>query len=238
MVAKEQALITRVLDLFAQRFDKRAILRGGMVLRILGSPRFTNDLDYIFVPYKSKKDIVSELIECLESINGAIVTHSLNSKCLRAVLTVDDTTIQIEVKVALEAQTAMASTRLVSRALGLPPRMICVADHGIALANKLAAWNERRLIRDLYDIWFFLQMGIMPDRETLEARLRKPVYSRLVPKREQFKGSTVTEFHDFLRQRVSRLTDADIEAELADYLPSDELPGLAMQISAALTKLH
>jgi hypothetical protein len=81
-------------------------------------------------------------------------------------------------------------------------------------------------------------MGIMPDRETLEARLSKPVYSRLVPKREQFAGSTVTEFYDFLRQRVSRLTDADIEAELADYLPSDELPGLAMQLSAALTKLH
>ena len=57
MVDQQQALIARVLDLLAQRFGKRAVLRGGMVLRILGSPRFTNDLDYLFVPYKSKKDI-------------------------------------------------------------------------------------------------------------------------------------------------------------------------------------
>jgi hypothetical protein len=57
MVEREQALIARVLDLFARRFDKRAVLRGGMVLRILGSPRFTNDLDYIFVPHLPPEEI-------------------------------------------------------------------------------------------------------------------------------------------------------------------------------------
>ncbi len=52
MIAKEQQLLARVLDLFAQKFDRKAVLRGGMVLRVLGSPRLTNDLDYVFVPYK------------------------------------------------------------------------------------------------------------------------------------------------------------------------------------------
>ncbi len=52
MIEKEQQLLAQVLDLFAQKFDKKAILHGGMVLRVLGSPRLTNDLDYIFVPYK------------------------------------------------------------------------------------------------------------------------------------------------------------------------------------------
>ena len=47
MTNKEQELLARVLDVFAQKFDKQAVLRGGMVLRILGSPRFTNDLDYV-----------------------------------------------------------------------------------------------------------------------------------------------------------------------------------------------
>ncbi len=51
MIEKEQELLARVLDLITQKFDKKAILRGGMVLRILGSPRYTNDLDYLFVPY-------------------------------------------------------------------------------------------------------------------------------------------------------------------------------------------
>ena len=58
MINKEQALLAKIMDLFARKFDKNAILRGGMVLRILGSQRLTNDLDYIFVPYKSKKDII------------------------------------------------------------------------------------------------------------------------------------------------------------------------------------
>ena len=52
MIEKEQQLLAQVLDLFAQKFNKKAILRGGMVLRVLGSPRLTNDLDYVFVPYK------------------------------------------------------------------------------------------------------------------------------------------------------------------------------------------
>ncbi len=238
MVEQEQALIVRVLDLFAQEFGKRAVLRGGMVLRVLGSPRLTNDLDYVFVPYNSKKDIVSEVVDCLKSIDGAEVSYSLNSECLRAVLTVDEATIQIEAKVARAIPTSMASTRLVSRALNLPPRMICVTDHAVALANKLAAWNERRLIRDLYDVWFFLQMGVSPDGETLETRLRKPVYSRLVKKEDRFPGTTIADFYSFLREHVSRLTDSDIQEELSDYLPREEMEGLAIQIRAALTRLR
>ena len=238
MVEQEQALIARVLDVFAQQFGKRAVLRGGMVLRILGSPRFTNDLDYVFVPYKSKKDIVSEVVECLQTIDGAKIGYSINSKCLRVVLTAHQATIQVEAKVAMTARTSMASTRLFSRQFSLPPRMVCITEHSVALANKLAAWNERRLIRDLYDIWFFLQMRITPDKETLEPRLRRPSYSRLVKEADRFTGTTTAEFYEFIRRHVSKLTDAEIEGSLSDYLPPEETKGLAMQFSAALTRLH
>lgn len=238
MAEKEQELIARVVDLFARRFDKRAVLRGGMVLRILGSPRLTNDLDYFFVPYKSKKDIVPEILECLESIEGAKISHSINSKCLRVVLTAGGATIQIEAKAAMTARTSMASTRTLSRNFKLPPRMVCISDHSVSLANKLAAWNERRLIRDIYDVWFYLQMGIMPDKETLETRLKKPDYSRLVSMSDRFPGSTAGEFYDFIRQWVSKLTDAEIGESMADYLPREEIAGLAMQFRAALAKLR
>ncbi len=238
MVEKEQALIARVLDLFAQRFAQRAVLRGGMVLRILGSPRFTNDLDYVFVPYRSKKDMVPDIMACLKSIEGAEIRHTLNSKCLRVVLTVGGATIQIEAKAAMAARTSMASTRSFARAFNLPPRMVCIAEHSVALSNKLAAWNERRLIRDVYDIWFFLQMGILPDRETLESRLKNPDYSRLVSKRDRFVGTTADEFFEFLRHRVSTLTESDIAQSMSDYLPPEEITGLAMQFRAALTRLR
>ena len=138
MIEKEQQLLARVLDLFAQRFDKKAVLRGGMVLRVLGSPRLTNDLDYVFVPYKSKKDIVDEIVTCLRSIEGADLDYSLNSKCLRVVLTVDQTTIQVEAKVAMDVETTTTSTRLFSSQFDLPPRIIHVVDTNVALADKMA----------------------------------------------------------------------------------------------------
>lgn len=235
---KEEALIARVLDLLARRFDKRAVLRGGMVLRILGSPRFTNDLDYLFIPYRSKKDLLPELLDCLQTMEEAEIKHSMNSKCLRIVLTVDGVTIQIEAKAALSEKTTAASTRLFSKQFNLPPRMVRIADLSVALAHKMAAWNERRLVRDLYDIWFYLQMSVLPDREILAARLRKPEYSRRVSKTAYFAGSDVNAFYDFLREKAAELTDEDIRRSLADYLAPDEIDGLAAQFRAALAKLR
>ena len=237
MIAQEQKLLARVLDLFAQKFDRKAVLRGGMVLRVLGSPRLTNDLDYVFVPYKSKKDIVGEILACLHAIDGAKLDYSLNSKCLRVVLTVEQTSIQIEAKVAMDVKTTTTSTRLFSAQFNLPPRIIHVLDVDVALANKLAAWNERRLIRDIYDIWFLLQMYAKPDEATLKARLAKPAYSSLIRKKERFHGRTCSEFYDFLRTHVNTLTNERISHELSDYLSPDETAGLALLFKAALAKL-
>ncbi|MBN1673111.1 MAG: nucleotidyl transferase AbiEii/AbiGii toxin family protein [Kiritimatiellae bacterium] len=238
MVEKEQALLARIIDLFAERFDKRAVLRGGMVLRLLGCERLTNDLDYVFVPFRSKKDIVADVVRTLREIPGAQVTHSLNSKCLRAIVTVDEATVQVEAKVALEAAAEILSTRELARAFGLPSRLVRVQNYSVALAHKMAAWNERRLIRDLYDIWFFLRMGVLPDPPTLEERLRRPAYSRIVPDRERFSGESVSAFYDFLRAHCSGLTDKDVADSLADYLAPEKIPGLAMAIRAELAKLR
>ena len=237
MNEKQQELLALVLERIAETFGKRAVLRGGMVLRILGSPRFTNDLDYVFVPYKSKKDIVDEIVTSLQSIEGASLDYSLNSKCFRVVLTVDKTTVQIEAKVAMDVETSTASTRLLSPQFDLPPRIIHVVDLRIALANKMAAWNERRLIRDIYDIWFILQMNVKPDINTLQKRLRKPVYSRLVRDEDRFPGQTCREFYEFMRACVSEMSDEDIANELSDYLPPEETAGLSLLFRAALARL-
>jgi hypothetical protein len=106
----------------------------------------------------------------------------------------------------------------------------------VALADKMAAWNERRLMRDLYDIWFFLRMGVRPDEAVLARRLRKPEYSRLVKAADHFRGSSVADFRDFLLARVQQLTDAGLAAELKAYLRPDELAGLSMRIRAEFAK--
>jgi hypothetical protein len=237
MIEKEQRLLAEILDLFSQKFADRAILRGGMVLCLLGSLRLTNDLDYVFVPYKSRKDIVKDIIACLKTLSHVSVEHSMNSKCLRILITRDATTVQVEAKVAMQAKTSTTSTRLFSPKFQLPPRLILVDDFSIALANKMAAWNERRLIRDVYDIWFYRQMNIAPDSKILLGRLAKPSYSNLVASQDYFTGRTERDFFEFLREKVNQLSDKDIAKELSDYLPPHEMPGLAMQIRASLAKL-
>jgi len=238
MLEAEEKLLAQVLDLFAQAFDRRAVLRGGMLLRVLGSPRYTNDLDYVFVPYASKKDIVDQILGCLSGLPDVKLSHSLNSKCLRVVVQTATATIQIEAKVSRKMPLTTVSTQLFSTHFGLPPRLIHVMDLSVALSNKLAAWNERRLIRDLYDIWFFLQMNVRPDAATLEKRLRKPAYSRLVKPDAYFGGEGVGAFYEFLREKVGDLSEADISGGLAAYLPERERVGLLPLIKAALVKLR
>lgn len=233
MILKEQELIAKVLDMFAQKFNKKAVLCGGMVLRILGSQRFTNDLDYVFVPYKSKKDIVGEILECLGALEGAELQYELNSKCLRVFLTLEGVTIQIESKVAMDVRSMAVSTKLVSQEFNLPPRIIHVVDLNVALADKMAAWNERRLIRDIYDIWFFLQMKAKPDLPTLEARLAKPSYSKLVGAKNRFHGKTCEDFYSFIHDAVNNLDDRQIRNELSDYLPAAEIVGLSLLFKSA-----
>ena len=237
MIEKEEALLARVLDMFANKFDKHAVLRGGMVLRVLGSPRLTNDLDYVFVPYKSKKDIVDDIISCLKSIQGAELNYTLNSKCLRIVLSLDGVTVQIEAKVAMDIETSTISTSQFSPHFNLPKRIIHIVNYSTALSNKMAAWNERRLVRDIYDIWFFLQMNIKPDEATLASRLKNSSYSRLINQDDYFRGKTCAKFYEFIREKVALLSDQDIKNEMADYLKPEEMVGLHMNFRAALVTL-
>ena len=233
----EEALLLKVMDLFARKFDRKAVLRGVMSLRILGCERLTNDLDYVFMPFKSKKDIVEDVVSTLKEIEGAEIGYSLNSKCLRIVLKVDDDSIQIEAKVAMEVPIQIISNKELALRFNLQPRLIPVIEYSVALANKMAAWNERRLIRDVYDIWFYLTMGIHPDVMTLKKRLKKPSYSKLVRGEDYFRGTGVKEFYDFLRIKIRDISDRDIENSLGDYLKKEDIAGLSMKFRAELVKL-
>jgi predicted nucleotidyltransferase component of viral defense system len=233
-----EALLVMVMDLFAKKFGKHAVLRGGMVLRILGCERMTNDLDYVFVPFKSKNDLVEEILGALREIDGCEISYSLNSKCLRVVLKNGNVLVQIEAKAALNAVVSVVSTSSLSKTYGYPPRLVSVVDFPVALADKMAAWNERRLIRDIYDIWFYLKMGVRPDFSTLHDRLARPNYSRNVKKSDRFASNAVSEFFVFLSDKVNSLDDTDVKEELADYLPENEFRGLAARFKAEIAKLR
>jgi predicted nucleotidyltransferase component of viral defense system len=232
-----QGLLFEILDIFAQKFEQKAILRGGMVLRLLGCQRYTNDLDYVFVPFKSKNDVVKEVLQALEELPKVALSHSLNSKCLRIKILREDVSAMVEVKVEKNVPTEIVSTRALAELYNYQPRLIRVVSYPIALAHKMAAWNERRIIRDVYDTWFFLRMGVKPDNETLRKRLLKCSYSRLIKEEDYFLGSTVEEFFDFMRSKINILTEKEIENSLSDSLKKEELAGLGMMFRSEFAKL-
>lgn len=53
-----------------------------------------------------------------------------------------------------ECLSSTLTTQVLAKKYGLPSRIIKIMSFEVALANKLAAWCERRLIRDLFDIYY------------------------------------------------------------------------------------
>jgi predicted nucleotidyltransferase component of viral defense system len=149
-------LMLFLINLFGEKYPQSAILKGGMALRLLDCPRFTNDLDYIFIPYASKKDIVSDICQLLDVQQELEYKYNLNSKCLRIRINYNDILTQVKINVAKNCPSVAISTNALASRTGQLSRIIQIMDYSISMAHKLAAWNERKLVRDLYDLHFLL----------------------------------------------------------------------------------
>jgi predicted nucleotidyltransferase component of viral defense system len=227
-------LFAWVMHRFAEVFREHAILKGGMALRLLDSPRSTNDIDYIFVPYASKKEILPDFSAVLSSLEGVHVSVDVHSKMIRAILQAEGAAIQIEANVAPACRSIPMATGDFARKAGYPSRIVRVMDLSVALAHKLAAWNERRLTRDLYDAYFlFGRAGAKPDREVLEERLSH-VVSRLPVLRGR-KKMRLSEFLEALSSTIAALDEGRLEVDLGPLLPPEERAGLVPRLKAALS---
>lgn len=225
-----------VMHRFAEVFEDHAVIKGGMVLRLLDSPRATTDIDYVFVPYASKKEVRPQIEQVLGELDGADVKVGLHSKMLRADVAVDGASIQIEISTAASCVTEPMATGSFAHAAGQPSRIVRVMNMAHALSHKLAAWNERRLLRDLYDAYFlFARVGARPDLGVLDARLSQ-MQSRL-PALKRRKRMSRAQFVAELTASVEALTDANVADELGPLLPPDELAGLELKMRAQLTRL-
>jgi len=234
--ATRDGLFLWVMHRFAEVFEDHAVIKGGMVLRLLDSPRHTVDIDYVFVPFSSKKEIVTRIQEVLHEIEGAVIEIELHSKMLRANLRVDEAAIQIEANVATECEAIPIATGGFARSLGSPSQIVRIMSPSVSLAHKIAAWNERRLLRDLYDCYFLAgRAGASPDLAVLDSRLAK-VESRL-PGLKRLHSMSRGRLAEELVQATARLSDEDLEQELAGLLPPDEIAGLAVRIRVSVEKI-
>jgi len=234
--ATRDGLFLFVMHRFAEVFEEHAVLKGGMAMRLIDSPRMTVDIDYVFVPYTSKKQIADRVEAVLREIDGAVIDVELHSKMLRADLRVDDQAVVVEINVSKDCESIAMTTGGFARAVGHPAQVIRVMGPGSALAHKLAAWNERRLLRDLYDCYFLAgRVGVDPDLEVLNDRLAR-VESRLPALRKRTSMSR-EQLTAELRLEIQHLDDEDLGRELSGLLPGDELAGLAIRIRSVIERV-
>lgn len=229
-----EGLMIFLINKFSEKFPQSAILKGGMTLRLLDCPRYTNDIDYTFIPYRSKNEIVAEILAVLDEIDGVVYTYNLNSKCLRVRLRYGDLSTQIEANVAKKCKIRSISTSDISEQHGMLGRVVQVMSYSVSMANKLAAWNERLLVRDLYDLYFYYSMiKVMPDMATLVERLKKVAST---PRNRNPKRMSLQELTSKLRHKLESLGRRDLD-ELVDYLPNEKLKGLEVKIRAQLLQM-
>jgi len=221
---------------FSEVFEDHAVIKGGMALRLLDSPRHTMDIDYVFVPFTSKKEIIGRIEKVLRELDGAQIDLSMHSKILSAELRVDEAAIKIEANVATSCESVPMATGGFAHTIGQPSQVVRIMDPDHALAHKISAWNERRLLRDLYDCYFLVsRAGARPDLATIDLRLAKFESHRpgLRKTRSMTRGQLVDELH----QTAENLSDESLSAELTGLLPPEEFAGLTLRIRSALEKI-
>jgi len=241
-IKSDEALRIYLIGLLSDSLGEHVILKGGMVLRLLNCPRYTNDLDYLFVPYKSKKEIPPILKNILKDIPGITFAYRLHSTNAQFDVELKNTNgafkTQIEINVAEECASQPLSTSDVALSYNLGPHIIRVMRFDIMLSHKLAAWNERRLIRDLYDIYFIYKfLNELPDIPTLKQRLNKIHYAKRIKSSKEPKKMSLDEFLDLLETECKNLTDQSVQNELNDYFNLEETIGMDKKIKIAILQL-
>ena len=228
-----------LIHFLGKKFPQNAILKGGMAMKLLlNCPRYTNDLDYIFVPFKSRKPVLKQLSEALAEVNFlTIASTRQNSNAFVINIRLNDNpdiAVAIEFNVQLECNRVAANTTRMASVIQEPGQLVNVTNPREAMANKIAAWLERDLIRDIYDIFFFTQSGFAPDIKTLEARL-----ANISSQKRQRKlpcKMTMGDLAKFLEDRIEHLSDTEIDT-LRAILSQDEIMLLKTQLRPTLLRL-
>jgi len=227
-------LLLWFMSFFNDRFKGNAILKGGMILRLLNSPRNTNDLDYLFVPFVSKKEVFPIIEKELSNIEGIETKITVDSKCLSCKIRYGMLAVQIEVTIADSCQSESVSNASIIDYNVNEPQIITIQKREIALAHKIIAWFERGLYRDLYDIYFFISiLDVSPDTTTIYERLESVQQGRVNKTRKV----SIKELLKWITEQKLNISQDKIELELSPLFDEGELAGMDMKMKVALVKL-
>ncbi len=233
---RTEELLARLMGRLAERFKNALVLKGGMLLRLLNSPRATQDIDYCWVRTKKRNVLASEIREAVEQIEGLAVTDS-HSNSRGVFLTVKDRNsgaiakIEVNVVPALHRAPKALSTAPLANRYSVRAQVIATMDLSEALSHKIAATLERDLARDLYDL-AQLEPLTSFDVETLQERL-----GDLEIRRAKKRAVDLNEAADLLARKLEELDAKKIFAELGGLVPPEHLPGLDQVIRNSVLRL-
>lgn len=232
-----EELLIRIIHFLADKLKTEIALEGGMLLRLLGCPRSTQDADYVLRSAQSKKVLAERLRRILSQWDEIrVVDLTLNSRGI--FIDVETTerpllkaSIEIKVQAALGLPIESASTAAVARDHLLDGRIVSTVALAEAFSNKIAAALERSSARDLYDLSQFEPLGSY-DVLTLRKRLASLSVNRARPKAVAFEQAA-----SMLRARIDALTEEDLENQLYPLLPPHQRRGLLLIIKAAIGRI-
>ena len=231
-----EELLARVLTQLAEKFKNQLILKGGMLLRLMNSPRSTQDLDYAWVRTKKRNLFGDDIKKALQEMDGVeVVDVKTNSRGIflevREKASGQTAKVEVNIVSAMHLPPKPISTALLARPYSLKTQIIAAMDPAEALSHKLAATLERNLVRDLYDLGQMEPLTSF-DPATFEDRLSGLEIGRAKPRRV-----SVKEAIDLLKDKLERLTPKRIEDELTGAIPDDQLPGLEFVIRASVSRI-
>lgn len=226
--------LLQIIHFMNEKFKNHAILKGGMTLRLLNSPRYTQDLDYVFSPKVSRKVIAKQFKKLTEETPELSITkESLNSRGVFIDLDWQGTFIQIEISIVKELHCPpdVQSTAVLASQFQMPAQIISTLAKEEAYSHKIAASIERNVMRDLFDISIYEPMTPF-DKNTLKDRLAKISIHRRKPiALSPQKAAAI------LKEKAERLNQENLEASLSGMIPKTILAGGSDRIKASLLRL-
>lgn len=176
------------------------------------------------------------ITDALDQISSINIQTTIHSTCIRFLIKKENVTVQLEVNVDKNCSSEALSTSSIASGNQILLRIIRGMSFPVSLSHKLAAWNERGLIRDLFDITFMVNiLNIQPDLDILKGRLENVHYRN--KSKVNKKEMTIKELTEKLLSAARLLTQDAVETELRDYLSAEELPGLEKKIKIAVNNV-
>jgi len=163
---KDIALAQDILIIELYKKFPDAVIHGGTAIwRCYGSNRFSEDVD-IYLPKKYKnKETLEDFFEQLKASGLQLIKFKLTNDTLFSKLNYGEVEIRLEA-VFKEVESVLKAFELTD---GNSINVLTLSAENFIL-EKILAYKKRKMVRDLYDIYFLL--SFVSDKEKINKKLK------------------------------------------------------------------